>query len=138
MTAQQPKTKKRPILLIIIAIIIGICALCIITSLAMDALGLLPETTPQPTGTPLPTHTPKPTNTPVPTIDPIQTYLDEYGGNIEVYQRIFAFTDCTLLQQEFDQADANLTLQQPGTPQYKWGIGYMNAADTRMKAIGCY
>lgn len=45
MTA-QPATKKRPKLLIVIGILVGICVLCIIASLAMDALGLLPATSP--------------------------------------------------------------------------------------------
>jgi hypothetical protein len=48
-------------------------------------------------------------------------YMDEFGGNPDVYARILAMTDCAALQNEFDQAEANL--QQPGTPQYRWGLG---------------
>jgi hypothetical protein len=68
----------------------------------------------------------------------VDDYMKEYGGNPDVYQRILTSTDCTVLQKEFDQADANMKSQLPGTPQYKWGIGYMNAADNKMKEIGCY
>lgn len=125
MTAQSP-TKKRPLFLIVI----GIVAACCIGTLIFGSL--LPKTTPSPTSTPVPTQTL------VPTISPVESYLAEYGGNIEVYQRIFSSTDCKALQDEFDQADANLKLQEPGTPQYKWGIGYMKASDERMKSIGCY
>ncbi len=65
-------------------------------------------------------------------------FMNEYGGKIEVYQRILTSTDCIGLQAEFDQADKNLQGREPGTPQYKWGTGYMSAADQRMKEIGCY
>jgi hypothetical protein len=65
-------------------------------------------------------------------------YIKEYGGNPEVYARIAASNDCAALQNEFDQAEQNLSLQAPGTPEYKWGLGYMKASDDRMKEIGCY
>lgn len=65
-------------------------------------------------------------------------YVREHGGNVDVYNRILSLIDCTLLQEEFDQADENLKLQEPGTPQYKWSIGYMAAADDRMKELACY
>jgi hypothetical protein len=65
-------------------------------------------------------------------------YMDEYGGNPDVYARILSSTDCATLQNEFDQAEENLTLQEPGTPEYSWGLGYMKASDDRMREIGCY
>ncbi len=65
-------------------------------------------------------------------------YVKEFGGNVDVYNRILVMTDCTALQAEFDQADANTKLQAPGTPEYKWSIGYMTAADDRMKTLSCY
>ena len=61
----QPTTRKRPILLIAIGVIAGICVLCVIGSLAMDAMGLLPTSTPSP----IPTNTTLLTNT----ITPIRT-----------------------------------------------------------------
>lgn len=67
-----------------------------------------------------------------------EDYLNEFGGNVDVYNRILGMTDCIALQAEFDQADANSKLQAPGTEQYQWSIGYMSAADDRMGAIGCY
>lgn len=52
-----------------------------------------------------------------------------------MYTRIASLTDCAQLQREFDLAEA--THQRGGT----WGpIGtaYMQAADTRMRQVGCY
>lgn len=63
-------------------------------------------------------------------------YLKEYGGNPEVYQRLALETNCSALQNEFNTAEENLGT--PGTPQYQWGLGYMKAADDRMREIGCY
>lgn len=116
-------------------LILGILAFCCIATVIFGAL--LPDQ-PATAKTPAPTHTPVPTQTAIPTLSPAQTYFDEYGGNIDVYNQIFSLTDCAALQQMFDQADANLKLQQPGTPQYKWGIGYMAASDQRMKDLACY
>lgn len=65
-------------------------------------------------------------------------YLREFGGNVDVYNRILAMNDCAALQSEFDQAEENTKLQEPGTPQYKWSLGYMQASDARMKELGCY
>lgn len=68
----------------------------------------------------------------------VDDYMQEFGGNVDVYNRILSLTDCSALQSEFDQADENLQLQSPGTPQYQAGIGYMQAADDHMKSVGCY
>lgn len=68
--------------------------------------------------------------------NPIDKYVNEYGGNPDIYSKILSMTDCAGLQKEFDQAEANL--QAPGTEQYKWGLGYMKASDDRMREIGCY
>ncbi len=72
--------------------------------------------------------------------DPINKtdYMSEFGGNPDVYARIQSLNDCAALQNEFDQAEQNLSAQEPGTPQYRWGLGYMKASDDRMKEIGCY
>jgi hypothetical protein len=66
-----------------------------------------------------------------------EDYIKEYGGNAEVYDRIFALTDCSALQKEFDTANANAQ-RDAGTPNFKQDEGYMKAVDTRMKDIGCY
>jgi len=66
----------------------------------------------------------------------VSDYMQEFGGNPDVYARILIMTDCATLQNEFNQAQANL--REPGTPQYRWGLGYMEASNDRMKEIGCY
>ena len=62
-------------------------------------------------------------------------------GSPTVYAEIAAETDCGSLQESFDRAEA--TSKRPGGTQNlgTWrqiGIGYMEAADARMKAVGCY
>ena len=68
----------------------------------------------------------------------VDDYMQEYGGNPDVYNRILSLTDCTLLQEEFDIASENNQRATPGTAEYKETIGYMVAADDRMKALDCY
>jgi hypothetical protein len=57
-----------------------------------------------------------------------------------VYARIAKLTDCDKLQEQFDLAEQ--TSQRPGGPQgATWseiGIAYMQAADDRMRKVGCY
>jgi hypothetical protein len=72
------------------------------------------------------------------TVKTADHYVNEYGGNVQVYERILALDDCSALQEEFDQADENTQLQEPGTPQYRWSIGYMEASNDRMEEIGCF
>jgi len=73
-----------------------------------------------------------------PALKTADDYVNEFGGNVDVYNRILSMTVCAELQAEFDQADENSKLQAPGTPEYKWSIGYMTAADEGMKQLGCY
>jgi hypothetical protein len=76
MTTQpvQPK-KKLPIVLIVIVALIAFCIFCLVVSSAMNAMGLIPTSTPSPipssTPLPLPTNTPLPTETPAPTDTPL-------------------------------------------------------------------
>ncbi len=65
-------------------------------------------------------------------------YVNEYGGNLESYQTILSMTDCATLQEQFDTASANNKREQAGTPQFKATLGYMTAADDRMKELKCY
>ncbi len=51
-------------------------------------------------------------------------------GNPVVYEKIAASTDCVELQHIFDTA-AN-------GPAHPWKVPYMNAADARMREVGCY
>ncbi len=57
----------------------------------------------------------------------------EYGGEAAVYARIASLTDCGTLRAEFDIAAANH--DRTGD---RGAIGYMEAAEDRMEAIGCY
>ena len=64
-------------------------------------------------------------------------YVEEFGGDISIYTRILEMTDCTELQREFDRADENTRLQEPGTEEYRSSVGYRTAADNRMKEVEC-
>ena len=64
-------------------------------------------------------------------------YVEEFGGDISIYTRILEMTDCTELQREFERADENVKLQESGTQEYRWSIGYRTAADNRMKEVEC-
>jgi hypothetical protein len=57
-----------------------------------------------------------------------------HPGNPDVYARINAMTYCAAPQQEFDQADANRSISSDPSIQ----TAYMEAADARMKEVGCY
>lgn len=65
-------------------------------------------------------------------------FASEYGGNPAVYAEIERTFDCERLQEMFDIAAANNDRAKPGTPAHKWTLGYMSAADARMRAVGCY
>jgi hypothetical protein len=73
-----------------------------------------------------------------PTLDTPEDYVDAYGGNVDVYRNLLTLTDCTTLQTEFDIAAENNERETAGTPQHRATLGYMTAADARMKALGCY
>jgi hypothetical protein len=61
-------------------------------------------------------------------------------GNPAVYERIASETDCAALQHEFDTADVNHTrdLGRDRLDLADVDVAYMNAADDRMREIGCY
>lgn len=65
-------------------------------------------------------------------------YVKEYGGNVNVYSRILSSKNCVALQTKFDEAEANTQILQPDTKEYKFSLGYMKAAEKRMKDIACY
>lgn len=70
--------------------------------------------------------------------DKVDKYINAYGGDRDTYTKILALTDCKLLQAEFETAYSNSQRETAGTPQHKWAVGYMTAADDRMKEVGCY
>jgi hypothetical protein len=66
-------------------------------------------------------------------------FLDR-PGNAAVYERIAAETDCAELQKEFDTAEANHD-RDSGTGKTtaaEIDTSYMEVADARMRAVGCY
>lgn len=58
-------------------------------------------------------------------------------GQAQVYDRIEATEDCQELQETFDRAAANNETA-GSAEEREWTLGYMEAADERMKAVGCY
>jgi hypothetical protein len=67
-----------------------------------------------------------------------QAYLNQYGGAIGVYESILSMSDCGSLQAQFDLAAGNNDTATPGSAEHKWTLGYMSAADDRMRSAGCY
>lgn len=59
-------------------------------------------------------------------------------GNPTVYQRIETTEDCTVLQDEFDTAMENVERYPAGSPQRDVPMEYAEAADERMRDLGCY
>jgi len=65
---------------------------------------------------------------------------DDRPGDPAVYSRIEGLTDCSALRSEFNAADARrgAQLRNHRTEQADVEVAYMNAADARMRTIGCY
>lgn len=61
-------------------------------------------------------------------------------GSADVYQIIASLTSCSALQERFDTAFENhqRDIKRGATGLAEVDTGYMNAADKRMKALGCY
>lgn len=59
-------------------------------------------------------------------------------GQSAVYERIAALTDCAELQSEFDRASANNGREEAGSTGFEITLSYMQAADDRMREVGCY
>jgi hypothetical protein len=59
-------------------------------------------------------------------------------GNPAAHDRINSLTDCAALQAEFDTASASFDRVAKGTAESAAAIGFMTAADARMKQVGCY
>ena len=133
------QTKKRSsVIFIILGVLFAFCVICIVASFAMDSMGLLP--TPMPTDPASITQPTAASSSPtlVSTESPVAKYLEEYGGAERAYLEILTSTDCAFLQEKFDVASDNNKRETPGTEGFKWTLGYMTAADDRMREIGCY
>ena len=64
-------------------------------------------------------------------------YVEIFGGTAAVYDRILRLSDCAELRAEFDQAEENARLHEPGTEQRRSSIGHMTATDDRMEELEC-
>ncbi len=65
-------------------------------------------------------------------------WLDAYGGDLAVYQRIMARHDCDALLSEYDQATEVNELVQPGTGPYRHSAGYLRLAAERLRVLNCF
>lgn len=59
-------------------------------------------------------------------------------GNPAVYARIESSTDCVGLQREFDVAMSNVESRDPGDELRAVSLSYGEAANNRMREIGCF
>ena len=73
-------------------------------------------------------------------LSPPRSTAEPRPGNPAVYAEIARETDCDRLQEMFDIAAANhdRELAAGRLEQAEWAVGYMAAADARMRAVGCY
>ena len=70
--------------------------------------------------------------------DPAVENNERTVGNPAVISRIENSTSCTELQREFDIAMDNVDAREPGDPKRDLGMTYADAADNRLREIGCY
>lgn len=77
-------------------------------------------------------------NVPAGEVKTATQFVKDYGGSLAAYEEILKMTDCAKLQEQFDTAAGNNDRARPGTKAFRWTMGYMEAADNRMRAIGCY
>lgn len=63
---------------------------------------------------------------------------EELPGDPAVYERIAAMTDCAELQETFDRNYDDAERREPGTTLRQIVMSYGDAADRRMREIGCY
>lgn len=59
-------------------------------------------------------------------------------GNPDVYARIAVLADCRALQEEFDTAMDNAEARRPGDRLRAISLAYADAADDRLRSLGCY
>jgi hypothetical protein len=71
-------------------------------------------------------------------LTPAEQLHKDYGGTLAVYEELTSSDDCARRQKSFDRAAANNDRDEPLTTEHGWTLGYMNAADDRMRAIGCF
>lgn len=87
---------------------------------------------------PLPTVIPVQPSQPDPAAQTAQSYMAQFGGDLGAYTEILSLTDCAALQAKFDTASENNARETPGTQLFRVTLGYMTAADDRLRSLGCY
>jgi hypothetical protein len=121
-TPQQAPRKTNTTAVVVVLVV---AALCVIGSVigAVNLLGGGSETPSQPSHAA--TTAAKPATTP--------------PGDQAVYARIAGMTDCAALQKEFDTAATNhdADLKRGTLDLAKISTAYMQAAQDRMRAVGC-
>lgn len=123
------KSKKKVVIIVLVSLLI-LCLICFIVSLFIpDTQTAVENLVTQPTPEP-PTTAPTPSQA--------ETYFEQYGGSLQVYEDILLMTDCAILQEKFDLAAGNNDRATPGTKESSWTLGYMMVADDRMEELGCY
>jgi hypothetical protein len=65
-------------------------------------------------------------------------YVDQFGGELAVYERILSLTDCALLEREYDQTESDSKREEPSSPRKGWMLGYMIAIGDRLIDIDCF
>jgi hypothetical protein len=138
--------KKRISKKTIIIIVGALLFLCISCAIVTSLFPTTTDTAASPTNSEEvvvvapPTERP-PTERP-PTVAPAgrtaESYFEEYGGIVSVYEDILSLTDCGSLQDKFNTAADNNDREEPGTEKFKITLGYMTATDDKMRAGGCY
>ena len=69
---------------------------------------------------------------------PAPSPVDTRPGDPSVYAQIEASTDCADLQVTFDRAAGNNERAEPGSEAFDYTLAYMEAADDRLREVGCY
>ena len=67
---------------------------------------------------------------------PADRYMTAYGGDRSAYERILS-SNCAALQEELDRATESNTVAELGSVWHLTTLGYMAAAEDRMKAADC-
>src|SRR5215212_7225837 len=98
-------------------IVLGIIVLLLIVSLACNSLYSLAQS-----GSDLKTA---------------DDYVKQFGGDVDVYNRILSMNDCTNLNNKYHLAVTKWIQQERLSPERKITHGYMEALSTRMAQINC-
>ena len=67
-------------------------------------------------------------------------YVAQYGGSINVYQKLMISSDCIYLQESFNRAykGHEMYVKRHHRKGMSWCLGYMACSSERMEVLGCY